>query len=493
MIGLFEGIYILLLLDQLPNGLWGKSVTLKHRKVHTSETGKGSPSVSWFVVRALLKYADMPWHPAIQGFLEYTEDHTDPDSGATGLRVLVTTSPDAPQASRIYPNCRHTASAVSLRILLKHRIDARVVKAVTFLIKHQKGGGWGITPGSPPDCLSTARALQALIQARNYGIGEFVEEEIARTIPISITKGMAWLAENLEEGYWVFGGNRDLRESYTTDVVKEVPEFQEHYPEQYKQVMTNLAEYVEHLDICTPKGETDIGTASWAMLVMDRDHDKHRTKLEEKLSYLVAKLRDPECLSRTYAADWSKVLELCSLSFLKARLSEDRRKYLDSVVKSIESIEWDKQDDLARVLDLLPEEFHWIADAIIIHILTPEAERESTLRRTPLLSEIISWRKNSLKERLFMVFSNKMSAIDDRSRELDKFSKESLWYDKLAARGLIEEYAKDIERLRKGVQNRYTCIRNRVERANTPSELDEAEKEIEEWASSREELSEYSN
>jgi hypothetical protein len=379
-VNILEGMYILLILDQLPNGLWGRSVADKYNPTYTKGMMKGSPSTSWYVAKALLKYANDPLHPAIQNFLKYLEDHRDPQSAAFGLKVRYTTSPDVAYPFKIFPNCRHTAISIKLLIQINREIRKPVSDGITFLIEYQKANGWGLAPEDAPDCLSTSSVLEALILTDKFGIKKHLEEKIARKLLTSITKGMTWLADNIHDNCWIYGDNTVLRLRYTTIVLKEVPQFKKYYPGLYQLALGNLVENFQLYNGGFP------------------------------LVTLLA-----------YAPDWATVLGLCVSSFALAELDKSRRAYLDDVIEKLRRNEEQIGLDNIRIRNFLPNEFHWLEDAILTHIFLPEDERDEKIIRGRMLYQQVEERRRDLLKAIEKCYSDERKSLMEKRKDLDKF------------------------------------------------------------------------
>ena len=484
-VNILEGMYILLILDQLPNGLWGRSVADKYNPTYTKETMKGSPSVSWYIAKALLKYANDPLHPAIQNFLKYLEEHRDPQSAAVGLKVRYTTSPDVAYPFKIFPNCRHTAISIKLLIQINREIRKSVSDGITFLIEHQKANGWGLAPEDAPDCLSTSSVLEALILADKFGIKKHLEEKIARKLSTSITKGMTWLADNLHDSCWIYGDNTVLRFRYTTIVLKEVPQFKKYYPGLYQLALRNLVENFQLYNGGFPLvtgGELDIFATAWFLLILDGYYKEYKSMIELGLHTLTTSVKTPKHFLQAYAPDWATVLGLCVSSFASAELDQSRRAYLDDVIEKLRRNEEQIGLDNIRIRNFLPNEFHWLEDAILTHVFLPEDERDGKVIRGRMLYQQVEERRRDLLVAIEKCYSDERKSLMEKRKDLDKFiAKVRREKGERAARDLEDVYKEQVQE--ESIQKRYEFLKTRILRTVTAKDFEQIEKEVHgEWA-----------
>ena len=90
----FEGLYLLLSLDQFPSGYWGYSLPKDIQAAYTQERYQGSYTVSAYAAMGILEYSNARDHPSLKRFLDCVSRSYNPKTGAFGRLVRYTTSPE---------------------------------------------------------------------------------------------------------------------------------------------------------------------------------------------------------------------------------------------------------------------------------------------------------------------------------------------------------------------------------------------------------------
>jgi len=202
---LFSSVYLLLLVDQYEDGLWGKSIGFIDRSLYSGPEEASvslkrkraeSITVTFFAVDSIRAFTKDPNNQAITRALNCLQEHRC-DGGYGSFSELITAYPKP--VYKILVSCRHTATALLTYLLFQEGIDEKTLQSTRFLIDHSnKDGGWGISADSTKadsDCHSTAYVVKLLIKLRKMDVQNLLSTSYASRLDASITKGLDWLEQ----------------------------------------------------------------------------------------------------------------------------------------------------------------------------------------------------------------------------------------------------------------------------------------------------------
>lgn len=259
--GLLEGLTLLLLLDQFPVGVWGRSLTpLGAAYGHAEDPG--SITVSSWSADALRELQPAGEVPEIDLFSQYLNDRRRTDTGAVGMRRRVGSS--FAEEYRIIENRRHTA--VAALYLHKHcnALD-QALQSLRFVMESRTArGGWtaiGQPTDENADPLTTGYVLGVLRTFERANLLAAVGIEQRDLFLARYWKaGLLWLYENLLEnaGWWRYKDEKRTY-CYTTDILLAVPEFwleDPDYEKAHESLVTRLFDIWQANGSGIPSGPT---------------------------------------------------------------------------------------------------------------------------------------------------------------------------------------------------------------------------------------------
>ena len=461
-----DGLYILLNLDQLPIGIWGYSIPLFDQPAFTHEKIKGSPTVSAAAAVAISTYSRDIHHPALMKFLEYVNQSHDSSTGAFGRRVRYTSDPDVQENFYIVRNCRHTARFIWVFLSL-FGLSRTATDGVAFLVNSQSKDGWAINPDDPsqgPDPLTVAYVLQTLDLARELGIDKMLSPKDSRRLRIAVVRGLSWLAESSDDGFWVFRHNLTKRYQYTAMVLSSVPELAKEYPEVYSQAVERMLEHAQEnrmLFMNPQTGGVDFTTTAlfWDVLLKSPGYEDNADLL---LGNLFSAFEEQKHVVLSQAPDWAFPLELVLARFEDCTLTEERRAELDNVTESLRVVMG--VSHLPDIQTRVSSDMAWIAPAIVSCIARNEKQGTFADAFTSLRSELMGL-LNEERARFKREISQKRSQLERYANEV------TASYGQDAGRQVLEKGDAQLCRETEGFESRYSELANQIEAAQTVEDL----------------------
>jgi hypothetical protein len=480
----FEGMYLLLMLDRLPNGLWGRSIPYSARITYGSEPIVGSPSSSGLAASALLEYVKDKKHPAIIAFEQYIMKHTHPKTGAIGLKGTVTTTRNE---QIVTPNCRHTAYAAWFLFHLKEKMSKRLLDMVSFLINSQRSNGWGLTDDYEADPITTAIVLKLLILMEKYDIGSLLQERLARKLPTTITQGMVWFADNLTKGYWAHKGGMEDKFVTTAAILKQLPEFYDYFPKAHQEAFEILYEHFKLHDngfpIETESAELDFAATACFLHTLAIQNMNYKTDLRMGLETMMKSMRTPELFLSTCTPDWATILELCTIPDVKAELDRKSREKLDEIIRDVLKNEAQINESKIYVRDFIPEEFYWLEDIMAKILLASDAE-DKYAQAIDTVSNGFQALRGEVHEFLEKRFAENLKTLDEERKDDEQrltVAEYSLGPDH--AKALRETYRSKFHTKKKSLMDRRRLLLKMLENATSPKELEHIKELLKEWQS----------
>lgn len=340
---IFEGMYILLCLDQLPNGYWGYSLPKDLQASFTTEKYLGSYTISGYAVISLYEFCNDPSHISIRRFLETIFQSYNPKSGAFGRRVRYTTNPDIKNPYIIIENNRHSALFLELLMRIHKTLDNTIIKGIKHLVKSQKNMGWRLNPSEinqDADCLTVAFVLKCLHKAKDMGIDKKITKKEYQKLENAINSGMEWLAENTLNGYWIFEDQIEKRILYTCHVLASIPQISVYNNDIYGEALSNLIYYCEKRKglLYFPESDlVDYQSTAQLIKILFNEKDKYKSLLENTMKSFSKAIYNKDQISKSHSDDWAFTLSLISDDFLKIKLNTTTRKKLDFAIDEIEN------------------------------------------------------------------------------------------------------------------------------------------------------------
>jgi hypothetical protein len=234
---MFETIYLLLLLDQFQNGIWGASLEAA-ADYYGHSNDPGSISVSTFSCLAITRFTGSRTATAIQDYRNYLQRRQS-SRGAFGMKRESGTK-KYPK-SEILEHARHTATALSFFAFYDGYGHSSVTRALDYLINERTPEGLWVDFGplydDNVDPITVAFVINAFEQVRRSILDEAsgAEEnsQIIAQIDSCITRGLDYIFTSplrSREGFWHYKYSSDEEKKrvlrnlyqYTTDVLSAV-------------------------------------------------------------------------------------------------------------------------------------------------------------------------------------------------------------------------------------------------------------------------------
>lgn len=368
---ILEGLYVILSADQLPDGTWGYSIPINEQPDFTHEKIKGSPTVSASAAIALTLFTQDNKHLAVSNFVKHINNAYDEQTGAFGRKAIYTSDPDIQSNALVVPNCRHTARFLWALMSL-FRFSKQVIDGISFLINNQKNDGWSINPDNlqqSADPLTVAYVVETLNLSIKLGIDNLLSPKDYRRVTIASMRGISWLAENYDEGFWAFRPNSPKKFQYTAMVLSSVPELAIQHPDIYSQSINKMLDIARgnNLLFTTPKTGTIDFTATslfWSVIAETPGFEQIANQM---LSNLFTAFEDQRNLISSQTSDWAFFLYWLLRRFDNyCVLQPERRIVLD---KLIDSIKIKIQNiSLKELQSLFPNELRWVAPVIFTNV-----------------------------------------------------------------------------------------------------------------------------
>jgi len=398
--------YVFLLVDQWPDGLWGRSLTAIGKKEWSSraeataaeQLGKSvSLSVSYYAVDAICSYAGDSRHPAIQAAVAALKHHRR-SSGAYGsYRLSIESQYGLEQ--QIHTSCRHTASALLLLFAAGAFETVRIAESTRFLLAHQRAtGGWGVEAdptAEDADCPSTAAVLQvlSLVQSCSEVIGLIDGHKLEE----AIRSGLEWLKRSRSHGsgLWPYSpaNSRGRRVLYTSNILGVFSDL----------VQVNPAVHRAALDVLRdlqlpdggwpeePGGQSRLSPTIVACnALMLADHQDDRDVVEHAISYITASLEHPSAARQLTTADWAFLLRVADHAGI--RVGDAEADELLNVASGLRSKLGDPRSLRRLVKATLPNA------AVLVELMSrmrvdtsSEATQQEKQKRRGVLQRVLWW------------------------------------------------------------------------------------------------------
>jgi len=464
---ILDGLYLLLCVDQLPEGIWGYSIPMKDQPSFTYEKLKGSPTVSVSAASALAKYTGDDSHGAIQEFLRFVELSHNTSIGAYGRSVIYTSDPDVQPNVYVVPNSRHTARFVWFLISTKG-FSKSVIDSVSFLIRNQKHDGWVINPTDlrqTPDPLTVAYVLQTLFEAERGGISNILGVQEGMRLRISQKRGLSWLAENCNDGFWIFGQNFRKRYQYTGIVLTSVPELNDEYPAIYGHAFERMYEEAKKngmLFLNLEESSIDFGTSIlfWS-LICERPNFQQKSEL--LLENLMSCFQEQKHLLATQAPDWAFLLDTLVSANPTTKISKSRRDELDATIdpllRNLQSV------SLAQIQAKLPEDVAWISPIIVSNIAYSVPKNSVKDPFEQIKRDLLSLLNKEMDE-LAKDLANRLVGAREYSNQM------AGRYGNRSRQRIVKLSKTKYEEEHKELQAKYDELRNKIEKSKSLGELE---------------------
>ena len=230
----FELMYLFLLLDQFPNGIWGASLE-KSVDLYGHAYDPGSISISTFSSFAITRFTGSRTALPIQAYRKYLQSRQS-ESGAFGMKRQPGTT-KYPK-TEILEHARHTATGLSFFLLYDGYGHDRVYRALNYLLRTRTPEGlWvdlGASVNENTDPITVAFVIDALEQVldaiQRKDPKDKTDERVLNQINDSISTGLNYIFNcplRTPEGFWFYKfSSPDDKErilqnlyQYTTDVI----------------------------------------------------------------------------------------------------------------------------------------------------------------------------------------------------------------------------------------------------------------------------------
>lgn len=367
---MLNSMYLLLMIDQLPDGSWGRSITDKLREKFSLEKGKGSITATSLAIEGILNYTNNPEHHGIKKAMDFLLEHRK-ENGSYGPIVPISVYEGK---YTIIENCRHTSTATRAVMKVYNKIDPETVKSLKFLLDHQKtDGGWGITSDvsiEDSDAITTAQTLEALFLSVKLGISRFIDPDKFNG---KILKGIGWLCEKLEDGFWIYGGIKEYKTYYTSFILERVPELRKYSHDTYEKALQQLIDIFDKQKAIPyyAEGMPHVGATANFLSALNHFHQDYEQMIFAGLKRLIRIYKKTSSLMPFEAPTCSFVLSLSNNKFLMLRLSQEQQKSLDEIVQQVLQ---NKEKIIRRVIypyQILPSEYRFLS-RVIVEILKLE-------------------------------------------------------------------------------------------------------------------------
>jgi hypothetical protein len=335
-----DGLTLLLLMDQFPIGVWGRSLA-KIVGAYGHAEDPGSITVSHWAANALRAVQPIGQLPEIEAFSEYLLQRRRKGSGVIGMLKNLGT-PFAPEYE-IIENRRHTA--VGAVYLYRHcnALDL-ALESLRYVMESRTPRGAWVAIGDPTDDnadpLTTGYVLGVL---RTFERENYLDVVSVKDRELFLARywkaGLLWLYENLLEngGWWLYKtrraepSNEVIRRTYcyTTDILLAVPEFwleDPDYEKAHENLMTRLLQIWQSNAIGLPSGPGSTvpsleATAQYA-LVAWKCRSRYPDINAEVMNHFLNNLETLLTNGESDAAGWSLTIMYLTES-LKGTLSQN--------------------------------------------------------------------------------------------------------------------------------------------------------------------------
>jgi len=364
---LLESMYLFLLVDQLPNGGWGKSINPELRKRYSPEKGEGSISSTSFAMKGILSFTGNSHHSAIKRARQFLAEHRKANGSYGPLASLSVYE----SKYTITENCRHTAAATMASIELNDQTDSEIVQSIHFLLGHQKpDGGWGITSDlniEDSDCITTAQVLRTLLLWVERGMKGNLDFGLVHA---KILRGIGWLCEMQKGGFWIYDHNETNKTQYTPFVLFMVPELERYAPLIYERASMQLT------DICkrskgvpsSKGGSPHVGTTTAFILAMNFGSSVNKHIVSEAIRNVLEFYDEGESLLPIESLTSALVLELTRIEGLNIIPPKETISKLDQVSADIVHKEEEIKNGQIRLSNILPSKYAFLEKALTTSI-----------------------------------------------------------------------------------------------------------------------------
>jgi len=374
---LFECAYLLLLVDQFEDGLWGKSITAEEKALYSSfDEGKISEkrkraesiTVTFFAVDAIHTFTRNAQNSAIKRALDCLPSH-ECDGGYGSFAELISAYPEP--VYHILISCRHTATALLTYLLFQSRIDREIIQSVQFLIDHSnKDGGWGVSADpekEDSDCLSTTYITKLLTKLGKMGIKDFLSKSYRSKQDSVIANGLSWLEkENKKnDGFWVFGDKR-MKVSISAAILSAFCELRNYKTKLYQKTLDKIASLQNEDDggwPLTPEGRSELRSTIWVVTALiNSGEDKYVDRIEKGIGFIASNFSKWSHTRNLNAADWAMLLKLAH--YKNFHISYELDDEIQNLANTINNRVF-KNGDIEYIRKKLPKRFHLAREPIL--------------------------------------------------------------------------------------------------------------------------------
>jgi hypothetical protein len=208
---MFELIYLLLLLDQFNNGIWGASLELPGA-FYGHGDDPGSISISTFSSFAITRFTGSRTALPIQAYRKYLLNRQS-DSGAFGMKRQPGTS-KYPR-SEILEHARHTATGLSFFLFYDGYGHRCVTDALNYLLRNRTQQGlwvdFGPVEDRNVDPITVAFVIDAFEQVRDSIARKISKDKIEEDLLVELDKaiqiGLDYIFKcplRTEDGFWFY-------------------------------------------------------------------------------------------------------------------------------------------------------------------------------------------------------------------------------------------------------------------------------------------------
>lgn len=392
---LLECAYLLLLVDQYEDGLWGKSITTEEKSLYASfdeakisEKLKRAESitVAFFAVDAIRTFTRNAQNSAIERTLNCLPNHKS-DGSYGSFKELISAYPKPKY--HILVSCRHTATALLTYLLFQDRIDQKIVQGVQFLLDHSnKDGGWGISADpekEDSDCLSTAYITKLLTKVEKMGINDLLSENYQSKLDSAITKGLNWLEveNNRNNGFWVFG-DESMKLPISAAILVTFYELKDYKKRLYKTTLQKIASFQDEDDGGWPlslEGRSELRSAIWVTnALINSNEEKYIAQVEKGIDFILSNFSIQSCIRTLNAADWSMLLKLAHHK--KIYLSRELDDAVQNLAEAINNKTL-KNGDIESVWKKLSKQLHIIREQVfaVVESYRPDITHRNFIKR----------------------------------------------------------------------------------------------------------------
>ena len=348
----FVNAAILILADQFSDGSWARTLwrwsggpftkdVAPQDVVDKTKVKKALTVTSW-AGQAIFKATGNNRLSCLMNARTYIKSHWNVQAKAFGfLYDQHIGTPFIESNSMFVGNPRHTASAAKF-LEMTDGISAQVIDSVQFILRceSEERGGWGEREGARPNSLSTAYILDALLKiAQAPGLVACLPSDASSKLYPSITRGLAWLAQNQESatGLWDYENHPDLRPFYTAHVLAFAPQMVSVFPHEVENAIRGLLAQKRKGGIPTHmRGEPRIAaTAMLAYGLSKIDPIRYEEEIVSLCTFTTTEFAKSEYLAQYHIFDSIFLLLLSQLPFINSSwwLSD-----LNEVIKEVEEI-----------------------------------------------------------------------------------------------------------------------------------------------------------